>query len=84
MSELKRGRGLLANRQREKEEHLQGAFDDQPMPKKKKDEDFKAIRVSGEAYEIFRELKYDNRLENMADAVNIVLEVYLEHNKKDK
>lgn len=77
-------RGLLADRKREKEEHLQAVFDEHTVvpAKKKKDDGFKPIRVSNEAYDIFRELKYDNRLESMADAVNIVMEVYLKH--KDK
>lgn len=78
-------KGLIANRQREKEEHLQGAFDEQPMPvKKTKDEGFKAGRLSMETYNAIKDIYYKKQLKSFAEAADIVMDFYLKHNKKDK
>ena len=85
MSEARRGRGLIANRQREKEEHLQAAFDEQPLPvKKKRDEGFKAGRLSIETYNAIRDIYYEQKLSSFAEAADIVMEFYLEHHKDKK
>lgn len=85
MSEVKRGRGLLANRQREKEEHLKEAFDAQPIPvKKRRDEGFKAGRLSMDAYNAIRDIYYEQKLGSFAEAADIVVNFYLEHHKEQK
>ena len=78
-------RGLIANRQREREEHLKEAFGDQPLPvKKKRDEGFKAGRLSMDAYNAIRDIYYEQKLGSFAEAADIVVNFYLENNKKDK
>lgn len=71
-------RGLLADRKREKEAHLQGAFDLNAAQKKKSD-GFTAVRVSDKAMEVIDDVYFEERLKRKADAVDRIIEVYLKH-----
>lgn len=76
-------RDLIKNRQREKEQHLKGAFDE-PIPvKKKRDEGFKAGRLSMDAYNAIRDIYYEQKLGSFAEAADIVVNFYKEHHKQE-
>lgn len=53
-------------------------------PKKKRDEGFKAGRLSMDAYNAIRDIYYEQKLGSFAEAADIVVNFYLENHKKDK
>ena len=66
-------RGFLEGRKREKEEHLQGAFEREKEEKKKESV---TIRASVYAAEIIEDVKYTERHKSAMAALDKIIHVY--------
>lgn len=72
----KQGRGLLANRKRERATHLQGNLNfEKPSSK----DDTKPVRISLEAYEVITDLYHERRHKSRMETVDEIIRVYLAH-----
>lgn len=79
--EKKPKRGLLADRQRQKELHLQGDFD---LSKTEKKNESKTIRASEHAASIIEDLFYTRRYKSKQEALDEIIRVYLLHQNDNK
>ena len=69
-------RGLLAERKREKESHLQDPFNREKEEEKKQST---TIRASAEAFKVIEDFRFEGRHKSMQAALDEIVRVYLLH-----
>ena len=75
-------RSFLKDRKREKEDHLQQAFDREGVHKEKQ-KDSTTIRASIRAAEVIEDLKYTKRKKSALAALDEIIDVYLKYKDKE-